>query len=322
MPRARMIRPDFWSDEKIGSLSHIGRLLFIGMWNFSDDEGIIKSNELYLKGSIFPYDNIDLFEIEKALKCIEESGLIFSYIVNSQKYSWIIKFRIHQRIDKPQISINPYPNIQNKDYHTAINKRDSYICHICGKICEPFGKINIVKSTVASIDHLIPISKGGKDYPSNLKTACISCNKSRGNKPIKFQERSKNVIGTLFDNSMPNINEDKLSEDKLSESENNTDDDLFNEFWNQYPRHEKKKNTIEAFKKINFKNITFEKIMESLLKQKMSEQWIKDDGKFIPHPTTWINGKRWEDELSQNDGLNETQRSILACEKRDIENGK
>jgi hypothetical protein len=105
-------------------------------------------------------------------------------------------------------------------------------------------------------------------------------------------------------------------------SENTPDDENFNQFWEQYPRHEKKKNAFEAFKRINPQNGTFEKIMESLSLQKMSEQWTKDNGKFIPHPTTWLNGRRWEDELNQDDGLNETQRAILACERRDRENGK
>ena len=28
-----------------------------------------------------------------------------------------------------------------------------------------------------------------------------------------------------------------------------------------------------------------------------SEQWKKDDGQFIPHPTTFLNGERWNDEI-------------------------
>ena len=30
--------------------------------------------------------------------------------------------------------------------------------------------------------------------------------------------------------------------------------------------------------------------------QSHSEQWLKDEGRYIPHPATWINGRRWEDE--------------------------
>ena len=28
-----------------------------------------------------------------------------------------------------------------------------------------------------------------------------------------------------------------------------------------------------------------------------SHDWTKDGGQFIPHAATWLNGKRWEDEL-------------------------
>jgi hypothetical protein len=27
-----------------------------------------------------------------------------------------------------------------------------------------------------------------------------------------------------------------------------------------------------------------------------SAEWTKDGGQFIPHPATWLNQKRWEDE--------------------------
>jgi len=40
-----------------------------------------------------------------------------------------------------------------------------------------------------------------------------------------------------------------------------------------------------------------ETIMSALRKQKNTEQWLKDNGKFIPHPTTWLNQARWEDEV-------------------------
>lgn len=36
-------------------------------------------------------------------------------------------------------------------------------------------------------------------------------------------------------------------------------------------------------------------VMAGLRRWKASEQWTKDKGKFIPHPTTWLNGERWND---------------------------
>ena len=31
---------------------------------------------------------------------------------------------------------------------------------------------------------------------------------------------------------------------------------------------------------------------------KRSAQWAKDGGAFIPHPTTWLNQRRWEEDLA------------------------
>lgn len=31
----------------------------------------------------------------------------------------------------------------------------------------------------------------------------------------------------------------------------------------------------------------------------VSADWTKDGGQYIPHAATWLNGKRWEDELPQ-----------------------
>ena len=44
--------------------------------------------------------------------------------------------------------------------------------------------------------------------------------------------------------------------------------------------------------------VPLEVLLTAIEKQKESAQWSKDNGQFIPHPTTWLNGKRWEDEVS------------------------
>ena len=77
--------------------------------------------------------------------------------------------------------------------------------------------------------------------------------------------------------------------------------DFFERFWSQYPRKEKKKNASEAWARLKLTDEDFSLVMASLSRQKMSDQWIRDGGKFIPHPTTWLNGRRWEDEGIQGD---------------------
>lgn len=70
----------------------------------------------------------------------------------------------------------------------------------------------------------------------------------------------------------------------------------FLQFWESYPRHENKKKARELFLKTNPEDL--QKILAALVVQKKSESWRKDGGKYIPHPTTWLNGRRWEDEVT------------------------
>lgn len=43
-------------------------------------------------------------------------------------------------------------------------------------------------------------------------------------------------------------------------------------------------------------NGSFDKVLAAVEQQKRSEQWQKDGGQFIPHPATWLNQGRWDDE--------------------------
>ena len=75
--------------------------------------------------------------------------------------------------------------------------------------------------------------------------------------------------------------------------------DLFNQFWDAYPKHIAKQSAVKAFEKLK----PDEKLLEAMLKavemQKESKQWGKDGGAFIPYPATWLSQRRWEDELPQ-----------------------
>lgn len=69
----------------------------------------------------------------------------------------------------------------------------------------------------------------------------------------------------------------------------------FDEFWDAYPNKKDKQKAKKAWLKCSPKLV---KVLQALDLQKKSEQWTKDDGRFIPLPTTWLNGARWEDESS------------------------
>lgn len=67
----------------------------------------------------------------------------------------------------------------------------------------------------------------------------------------------------------------------------------FEKFWSAYPRKEGKQKARAAFEKIS---VPLDILLEAIERQKKTAQWCKDNGQFIPHPATWLNGKRWEDQ--------------------------
>lgn len=71
----------------------------------------------------------------------------------------------------------------------------------------------------------------------------------------------------------------------------------FKEFWQEYPRKEAKQKAADAWKKIEPKEVP--EIMAGLKRLKTCEQWRDGGGKFIPHPATFLNGRRWEDIAEQ-----------------------
>ena len=101
----------------------------------------------------------------------------------------------------------------------------------------------------------------------------------------------------------PNVENQPQSNTKQSNTkESNTKEDsscAFDIFWQAYPRKVNKQAAQKAFDKLKPSVELFKAIMSGLANHKKSKQWVKDGGQFIPHASTWLNGKRWEDELEQ-----------------------
>lgn len=77
-------------------------------------------------------------------------------------------------------------------------------------------------------------------------------------------------------------------------------DELFDRFWNLYPRKQDKAKARKAWTKLKVSEALFALIAKGLAAQAASHDWIKDGGKYVPMPTTWLNGRRWEDEVKTN----------------------
>jgi len=69
--------------------------------------------------------------------------------------------------------------------------------------------------------------------------------------------------------------------------------DGFEEFWTAYPNKTAKAAALKAWSKIK-PDLT--KTLQTLQWQRRSDSWTKDNGQFIPHASTYLNNRRFEDE--------------------------
>lgn len=84
-----------------------------------------------------------------------------------------------------------------------------------------------------------------------------------------------------------------------SPSASESADDGFADFWEQYPKKVAKPAAEKAWRKVKPSRQLLADLMAGLGRQKASADWQKDGGRFIPHPASWLNGRRWDDELPQ-----------------------
>lgn len=71
----------------------------------------------------------------------------------------------------------------------------------------------------------------------------------------------------------------------------------FDRFWTAYPKKVAKAAARKAWDKLKPSEELTETILAAIEAQKSCEQWKKKQ--FIPNPATWLNGRRWEDEIIQ-----------------------
>ena len=111
--RNRILKKEFWCDEKVIELTPVERLLFLGMTNFSDDEGIQVYSSKGLKAKVFPADSISVSVIENGLTKMEELGLI--EFGNGRTLIRIKNWKLHQKINRPYPSKFDFIDENNDD---------------------------------------------------------------------------------------------------------------------------------------------------------------------------------------------------------------
>lgn len=71
---------------------------------------------------------------------------------------------------------------------------------------------------------------------------------------------------------------------------------LFAQFWTAYPRKAARAKALQAFAALNPSPGTLKAMVAAISAQGLAERCSGPDARFVPHPATWLNGRRWEDQ--------------------------
>jgi uncharacterized protein YdaU (DUF1376 family) len=105
----------------------------------------------------------------------------------------------------------------------------------------------------------------------------------------KGKKKSKKIIRKSYENHMGNENE--IENEDINASS-------FDLFWKAYPKKKSKGQAEKAWSKINPSKQLLATMIAKIEQAMTSEDWLKDNGQFIPYPASWLNAKGWEDEYA------------------------
>lgn len=80
----------------------------------------------------------------------------------------------------------------------------------------------------------------------------------------------------------------------------------FTDFWAAYPRKQARENAWKAWAKLAPDGELLRTILIALERQKRTADWIKEGGRYIPLAASWLNGKRWEDDVGVSSSQGKT----------------
>ena len=173
----------------------------------------------------------------------------------------------------------------------AVKKRDGDNCRYCGKTVNWNDRRGADGGTYDLVD------PNGENTPDNTVVCCRSCGTKKDGKTL--EEAKMTLIGSLT----VETSENTVDSGKSTAEKPDLIEQRFNEFWAAYPRKQGKGDARKKWQKLKPSADLHSKILKAIEQAKQSDQWRKNNGQYIPNPSTWLNQSRWEDELQTAGGL-------------------
>ena len=305
------------------------------------NENIKKANIDYLKSTTFIKYYLPFFKLGLNADELHTLNLIFSFEANNKIYIGSSKYLCDMlNYSKPR-ALRILKSLTDKGYlkKEASNGRINSIYKINHMFLYQQIKNNENYSQLAdnkqsqnvtvNSNKMLPlnISNSNEMLQIQSQNVTVNSNDLLPNKNI-YKKNNKNIHAHSENEQVYNHEDDKQKESdnhssntikqetknkaikKQNKELNELQEKQFDKFWQAYPKKVSKKQAQKSWKKIKPSLELFEKILKALEMVKQTEQWKKDNGKYVPYPATWLNQERWTDEINMmQDTIKEEQKT-------------
>jgi hypothetical protein len=163
---------------------------------------------------------------------------------------------------------------------TEVLVRDNHKCQSCGS------------DKKLEFDHIVPVSKGGSSEANNLQLLCRSCNRSKralSKEEFATQSTEKSSVSRSLETETEAERERKKHIYSVE----------FEKFWDTFPPNPRKTGKVYAYKIWTRKRLDekIDDIVKHLLIISTTDQWKKDQGLYIPMPSTYLSQERFDMEI-------------------------
>jgi hypothetical protein len=298
MARKRFVTSDMSIDEKIAEIAADNPTAAL-MWPWFitgfDDWGRMEAVPVKIKLSIFPAFPYTPKDIQEAINLYNNHGIVHKYEVDGKEYIAVepekyYKYQTYIRGNKREVDGSNYPAPPNPPWGSTGNSEESLATNIQHTVARTYVHVS------ADERNCIP-SPSPSPSPSKEIYICAPDGARTYTAPSPGGSvEAEKVTATL---------EDKPSKSgPRSPFKSKRQEQLFDDFWAQYPKKRSKGQAEKTWVKIKPDEQLFKAIMAGLERAKTSVEWLKDDGQFIPYPSSWLNAKGWEDEYKTTAEVN------------------
>lgn len=270
MARIRSVKPEYWADQDLAEqVSRDARLLYVGLWNLADEHSRLRGDPRYIKGQLFPYDDdLGSEEIAALLDALALAGKVVQYRTGSGTFMFLPTLASHQRLEPEKVpSKLPGPDDPGSVLLTPKAATVSDSSESRADEFAPRADESSLLYGTGSMEHVSPSSAEPMDGdPDALFHA----------DPIEPELSPSNAPQKAWTNEQIDA------------------DPFWVAFWEAYPRKTDKGHARKAWLKA-LRNSVPPAVLTEAAERFRDDPTRNRDIRYVPHPTTWLNGERFND---------------------------